>query len=498
MVRADKKGSDDGPTFIRSDDPPQEELPRTFVDDYADWAATVTDAPKQYHRATGVVMLSTLLTPYVYLETSYGEIKPNVWMMMLAGTTVTRKSTSMDLAMRMLEDVTDDFMLATDGSPEGLLAELSFRDGKVSLFHRDEITGFMSQVSGRDYLAGMLESFTRLYDGKKEKRILRRESIEINDPYLVFMAGGIKTKMQELVGMEHIRSGFLPRFFFVTGSTSADEIRPIGPPSLRERSNAGDSPRDMVISQLWRINQHYTAAANDDNQAVVKIAGITQLSVQGKPQRKNLTATDQAWHRIRQLKDQAIRLGEKSSAPELYTPLYDRLSNTVIKVAILLAGADLSNTIHIHHVQKAIYLSQEWLEAVTEFASAIEEAPEMDRWEKKMEKILVWLRAMHPQRVTQTEIMQKFRIRKRDIADIESTLIARNLIQVDPYPYRKDVPGTKIEWFVPSKDKPKPLSRVQREDDFRYGNEESAGHTHNGAAQRRIRFPISEAQDSED
>lgn len=111
-----------------------------------------------------------------------------------------------------------------------------------------------------------------------------------------------------------------------------------------------------------------------------------------------------------------------------------------------------------------------------------------------MDKILTWLRAAYPQRVTQTQVMQKFRIRKRDILDIEATLVARNLIQVDPYPYRKDVPGTKIEWTVPSKNKPKPLSSVQKEDDFHYGNEENSGQSQprpqaNNGHRIRVAFP---------
>src|SRR4030095_15244196 len=209
-------------------DTPKQDLPLTFIDEYTEWAHSITDAPPQYHRATGVMILSTILTPHITLPTSYGTIVPNVWMMVLAGTTLTRKSTSLDIARGLLNDVLEDYMLATDGTPEGLLTELAYRDNKVSVFHRDEITGFIGAVGSKQYYAGLLECFTRLYDGQPETRILRRERIEIRHPYLLFMGGGIKTKMEEIVGMEYIRLGFLPRFIFVTGTTSRDKIRPIG------------------------------------------------------------------------------------------------------------------------------------------------------------------------------------------------------------------------------------------------------------------------------
>jgi hypothetical protein len=476
-----------GPTFSREDDVPNAKLPKCFIEEYAEWASGVTDAPQQYHRATGAIILSTILVPHLVLETSYGEIKPNLWMMMLAGTTVTRKSTSMDLAMKLLDDVKDDYLMATDGSPEGILTELSLRDGKPSLFHRDEITGFMSQISGRDYLAGMLESFTRLYDCKREKRILRRETIEIADPYLVFMAGGIKTKMEELITMEHIRSGFLPRFFFVTGSTTSDQIRPIGPPDKR-KDEYQETRRDKIVNELWRISKYYD---KEETEAQVKIGGIVKVS---KPKQKKvyLEATEDAWNRIRALKDDAIVMGENSPAPELYTPIYDRLSNTIIKLSILLAGADLLEVIEERHVVKAIYLSQEWLDAVIDFAKAIEQAPEMDRFEKRIDKIVYYIRTQDPYGVSEQEIMKKFRIRKKDTADIRNTLVERGFIHVTPARITASTYAKDIRWFtatqIGTKETPRSprKNRIQKEDSFVTKN---SGHTETGTTHESPRKP---------
>jgi hypothetical protein len=457
-------------TFIRDTDPDPEDLPVTFVDRYSEWASTITDAPAQYHRATGVTILSTVMTPYISLPTSFGTFIPNIWIMILAGTTMTRKSTSLDIARRLLDDVTDDYMLATDGSPEGLLTELGYRDGKVSLFHRDEITGFISAISGRDYLSGLLESFTRLYDGQPETRILRRERIEITKPYLIFMAGGIKTRMEELVGMEHIRSGFLPRFIFVTGSTTREQVRPIGPPSDEELRIDGESPRDQVLNELWRINEYYSRDSSDDGgEQVIKIAGIVKAKTPTK-KHVRLKGTPEFWDRLIGLNDDAMELGEKSSAPELYTPLYQRLANSILKVSMLLAGADLRDTIEVSDLQKAIVLAQEWVETVTGFATAIEQQPEMDKWEKKADKIVQWVKVQHPRPITQTEVMQKFRIRKRDIDDIEATLMLRGVIAITPWPHSKNAKGGSITYTVSDTPVHQALGRtptkIEREDTY--------------------------------
>lgn len=478
-------------TFLRPTDPASCDLPRTFVDDYSEWAATTTDAPIQYHRATGVTILSTIMTPYISLPTSFGTFVPNIWMMVLAGTTMTRKSTSLDIARKILDDVTDDYMLAEDGSPEGLLTELGFRDGKVSVFHRDEVTGFMASISGRDYMSGLLESFTRLYDGQPQTRLLRRERIEIKKPYLIFMAGGIKTRMEELVGMEHIRSGFLPRFIFVSGSTTRDEVRPIGPPTDDELQDDEESPRNKIIDQLWRINEYYTRP--DDSQPtnnVIKIAGITKASAPAGPKHIRLRGSPEFWARLVDLNDDAMEMGERSSAPELYTPMYQRLSNSILKVSMLLAGAEFKGTIELYHLQKAIALAQEWVETVTDFASAIEQAPEMDKWERRSDKIVQWVRNQHPTEVSRSEAMEKFRIRKRDMEDIEATLVERGAIQISPFPVPRGTVGKKVLYTVSDRYHEtvgRPKNKIEREDTYHATSEgHSEERPRNG---HRIAFP---------
>lgn len=486
-------------TFIRPSDPPVSDLPRTFIDRYSEWANTLTDAPIQYHRATGVSILSTVMTPYISLPTSFGIIVPNIWIMVLAGTTMTRKSTSLDIARRLMDDVLEDYMLATDGSPEGLLTEMSYRDGKISVFHRDEVTGFMEAAAGRDYMSGLLQSFTRLYDGQPETRILRREKIEIKKPYLLFMAGGIKSQMEEIVSMEHIRSGFLPRFIFVTGSTTRDQVRPIDFPDDDFPVDDGnfETARDKILNELWGIHQHYSNPPDDggDSNAVIKIAGITKVKAPVQTH-KRMRVTPEFKVRVRQLNDDAMELGERSSEPELYTPLYQRLANSVIKVSMLLAGAEFRDTITVTDLQKAISLSQEWIDTVTGFASSIEQRPEMDRWEKKADKIVSWVKSQDPTPITQTQIMQKFRLRKRDIGDIEATLMARGAIEITPFPHPQNMSGKDVLYRVSGmgmRSTP-PRSKIDREDTFRAAEE---GHAEgaNGRPSRqtnghRIKFPV--------
>lgn len=413
-------------SFVRPEDPPVESLPETWVDRYTKWASVQTDAPVQYHTVNAIVVLSALMCPYLYLRTSFGTIKPNVWAMILAGTTLTRKSTSMDMANAMIRDVQPDYLLGTEGSPEGIFAELAERDGKVAMFHRDEITGWMEAILKKDYLAGTIEVFCQLYDGKHVRRVLRGQAYDIEDPNLVIMSGGIKTRMQEILTMEHIRSGFIPRFIMVSGTTKIDDIRPIGPPE--DVKHGGRDPREEIVEELYKIVCHYLPGEDPDTK--VEINGVVKMAKTQHAVKKELIATPEVWERIRKLKYDAGKFGEASTNPEIYTPLYDRVSNSVIKIAMLLAGARQSYVIELQDLYRAIYYSDPWLDSLNELASTLETMPELDKWEKKIDKIIKYMKDCHPKAVTRTDMMRRFRIKARDFDDFEKTLIQRGQIRI--------------------------------------------------------------------
>lgn len=409
-------------TFRREGDCEPEE---TFIDRYVEYGWSVTDAPKQYHVAGGVIMLSAIMAPHVTLPAQHTKIRPNVWAMILAGTTVTRKSTSMDLAVSTLAEVmpTEDFLMGTDGSPEGILTELQQRDGKTSLFHRDEITGFIESAVRKDYNAGLLQSLTSLYDGRPEKRTLRSGNIDVRKPRLILLCGGIKTQMQEVVSIEHIRSGFLPRFIMVSGTTSSDQLRPIGPPQDYDPS---EDIKAQIIEELYGIVDFWQPKP----QVKKMTLGTTTTQrtvIQGE---REMTATPEAWERIKWLEHDAIKMAEASTDPNVYGPMYIRLGVSIIKMSILLAGARKSLVIEKNDVCQAIRLGSLFVESATEFARGVEQAPDINPWEKKADKILSYIKKEHPRPVSRTQIMRLFHVKSKDIGDVEQTMVMRGQIKI--------------------------------------------------------------------
>lgn len=398
-----------------------------FVERYTSWATTCTDSPSQYHIAGALTILSSLLCPHLRLDTSFGAFRPNLWFMILAGTTITRKSTSMRLAVRLLEEVHNDPILATDGTPEGIISELSDRDGKSSLFFRDEITGLIEAMTRKDYLAGMLEVLTKLYDGEKEKRTLRRQTIEVKDPNLVILSGGIKNKMAEILDAKHIGSGFLPRFLVVSGWSGVEDMKPIGPPV--ETSNEF---REMLVNELTVLYKQFSdrpAKAEIDGHNIFRASG-------GRAKISHVSATDDAWDRIRKLEIDVREMGLSSESPDIFGPIYERMMNSIIKVAILIA-ADRTVREGKSHVEislddmvVAISYADIWIESVYELARNIDDKPTED--ELKIEAIERFIvnGDSSSAGVTRSELMRRFRMRASNMNDVEATLIQRGAIAV--------------------------------------------------------------------
>src|SRR5690606_32174212 len=115
-----------------------------------------------------------------------------------------------------------------------------------SVFLRDEFSGLLEQMTKKDYMAGMAELLTKLYDGKMQKRILRKETVEVREPILILFAGGIKNKVTRILTHEQVSSGFMPRFIFITAESDISTLKPLGPPT-QKTINTGDAIRNELI-----------------------------------------------------------------------------------------------------------------------------------------------------------------------------------------------------------------------------------------------------------
>jgi len=389
----------------------------TFVDDYIKWASSLGDAAKQYHQAGAFVILSALLGGSVRLPTSFGTFKPNLWFMILADTTLTRKSTAMDIAMDLLEEVDSSAVLATDGSIEGLMSSLSTRPSQPSIFLRDEFSGLLDALNKKDYYAGMAETLTKLYDGKMQKRILKKETIEVKDPVLILFAGGIRNKICSLLTTEHVSSGFIPRFVFITAESDVTRVQPLGPPTSKDTTG-----RDLILGAMKRMREHYYS------EPTLKRDG--SRIVYSGPQTWTAQLTPDAWARYNQLEQDMMKAGLKALQPEIMTPTYDRLCKSGLKAAVLAAASrklvESGQTIEVELIDMlyAINFVEQWRDYTNQVVNGIGTTTN----ERELEKVLGAIEA-NPG-ISRSRLMQAYHLHSNTAGNIFQTLMQRGLIQM--------------------------------------------------------------------
>ena len=387
--------------------------PDTFVERYAEWARSLGDAAPQYHQAGAFIALSSILAGRVRLPTSFGTIIPNLWFMILADTTLTRKSTAMDIAMDMIAEIDPDAVLATDGSIEGLLTSMATRPSRPSVFLRDEFSGLLEQITKKDYMAGMAELLTKLYDGKMQKRILRKETIEVKEPVLILFAGGIKNKITSMLTTEQVSSGFMPRFIFITAESDITRLKPIGPPTQRTLNNG-----EAIRNELSEMFEFYSQPATFE---------IKSLKVQEETMHTHKAElTDEAWMRYNLLEHTMLEAGLTSGKPEIMTPTYDRLSKSILKAATLIAASRKEQTpvVTVDDILRAIHYGEQWKVYVEDVMDNIGKGTQ----ERQLENIRRYIDQAPG--VPRSKIMQQYHLNAREATQIFDTLEQRGLVVV--------------------------------------------------------------------
>jgi hypothetical protein len=159
----------------------------SWLEQYMNWAGTTgNQTPMIFHQAAGLWLLSTAIGRRLYGEAPWGvKIYPNLYLMLIAGTTFYRKSTAYKLAEQVARQAIPHMLMPTPGSPERFQEALAgrlpsnfdrltqeqqgrFRKAQPFAAQRgllkDEVAGLFGAINKRDYMVGMKDLLMELYD----------------------------------------------------------------------------------------------------------------------------------------------------------------------------------------------------------------------------------------------------------------------------------------------------------------------------------------------
>ena len=363
-----------------------------FIRDYLDMIEhghfrnePLTDAPTQFHLATIVSVMGTILGRSTFFRIGGKRIYPNLWTVLVAKSSVFRKSTSISLGLDLLRQISSDKILPSEFSLEKLIQVLE--KTPEGIFHIDEFCHFFSQFY-RSYMSGGIGFFLQLYE---TDTIIRRELISgsylLENPCISILSGttfeGISSSLKE----SEIRTGLLPRFCFVAVTRKDREV--LLPDSISY------SKKSQLVSLLNNIRTRWETPTSFE-------------------------ITDEA---RRAYEKDVVSL--QSDTSDL-VPFMTRLSIVWLKIAIILAASEGRSKIETKDIVASGELVKVFQSSIAYTYSYITWTP----FQEKRRKVLDILTATTDW-VPRTELLRKTRMSSSELNSVITTLMDEDLIEVE-------------------------------------------------------------------
>jgi hypothetical protein len=394
-------------------------LKGTIIDDYKSWATSVTDSVPDFHELTCAMVMSALMSTTLRLQTSRPRaIIPNIWGLIIGESTVTRKSTAMDMGVDFIMDIQRDLMVASDATVEGLISALALRPKMVSIFYRDEVSGLFEAMAKRDYLSGMQETLTKMYDVPLYMtRTLRKETFTLSEPIFIFFGGGVPDKMYSLIDEQYFASGFMPRFLIMRGYGDVAKIKPTGKPTQLDVTR-----RAELLSTFQAYYDTYTDVTVTQEIPTTGEKMLTTPDIM-------VEFTDAMWDRVATIEMQLITAAHESPEATRALPMFSRMFVSLLKLCMLFAASrqqpkDFKVKANMNDLLVAAHYIQKWgthaVDLIRNSGVTGDESQLMSVY-RTIEQFPGVLRG---------DVMRRHRLNARNMQVIEETLAQRMMVKV--------------------------------------------------------------------
>lgn len=189
-----------------------------FIMKYIKYASQLTDAYLEYHYATALSILSTIVKRKVVCKLSIGTIYPNTWIWALGLSTYAKKSTAMKIGEDILDDCGISNRMAEYFSPEGLIEFLDFNPR--SYLWIDE-AGQMLANFQKSYMEEVKDMMCKLYDNRGFSKKLRttknkdkQTEFSVTNPYITQFLMTTPETFKSRTTLLDITSGWLLRYLY--------------------------------------------------------------------------------------------------------------------------------------------------------------------------------------------------------------------------------------------------------------------------------------------
>lgn len=210
------------------------------------------ESPDIFHMWCGMSVVAATLERSIYVDRGFYTLYPNLYVVLVSGSAVARKSTAIGIATRLFREAWPEGTIVSQKvTPEALIGALSagYAKRKISsgYIQADEMSVFLGDGT-RD--AGLIQLLTRLYDGSDfDYHTLSRGKEICANPSCNMLAGSAPEWLKTSLPAHAIGGGFTGRIIFVHHTGSGRRVAfPTITPAARQL-------RDSLITDLREIRE---------------------------------------------------------------------------------------------------------------------------------------------------------------------------------------------------------------------------------------------------
>ncbi|MFA6373803.1 MAG: DUF3987 domain-containing protein [Methanothrix sp.] len=305
--------------------------PDNLIMIYMAYGAKTCDAYPEYHYTSALSLLSICTNRNLVLRLSQDDLYPNIWVMNLGKSTVSRKSAAIGKFSRFAGDLFPLAALPQSYSPEGLLEELT--EKPKGYLVKDEAAA-MIEAMEKNYMLEMRDIYCILYDCKGYRRKLRtsqrnkQSEFGAMDPFINLLCATTPESFSQFTTLNDLTSGWLVRFIYTLPNYKKPYMH------FKPISEEDQNAYAQVLSRLAYLKG-------------LLYSRDTPIEIQLEP---DAWAYYQAWQEQRE--GELVEIGD-----DIQLAFFGRLAFTALKMAILFTIGRRDYTeetnVSLEHVQEA-------------------------------------------------------------------------------------------------------------------------------------------------
>jgi len=413
--------------------PPTADTSHTWLDAYVAWAyAKSPMTPPLFHEAAALWLASVAVARRLVLPVAYGKVFPNLYIAWIAPSTLYAKSTSMELAKELAEEVFPHLLAPQDITPEALIDEMAGREptglkdlpkadrdlweaGRVFAGQKgwilDELSALLA-TARRGYGAGLIEAMLRFHDCAARHRRLTKGGglVVVRNSYLSFFGASTPASLRRYLLDETLwYGGWWPRFALLF------------PDAIPPWRDSVDAERPALLAD--RLCALYEALPRPIGGKTLEALEV-QLG----------SGVHSAWRAYKK----ALRYDLLMDAPGRLRPYYGRLPAKGLKIAILLAALEWAEktergegpTIEFRHWCRGQELAEAWRASAHRLLAAITKS-EIDTTAERVRGIVG---RANSQGITMRKIKRRMQDRSaRHVERAVQDLVGKGALEPSPY-----------------------------------------------------------------